>query len=53
MSIMRINVGPIHPSTHGVLRLVVDVNGDSIVDVNTHIGFLHRGVEKLMETRMY
>ena len=53
MSIMRINVGPIHPSTHGVLRLVVDVDGDTVVDVNTHIGFLHRGVEKLMETRMY
>lgn len=53
MSIMRINVGPVHPSTHGVLRLVVDVDGDTIVDVEPHIGFLHRGVEKLMETRMY
>ncbi|MGC8669681.1 MAG: NADH-quinone oxidoreductase subunit D [Candidatus Micrarchaeia archaeon] len=50
---MRINVGPIHPSTHGVLRLVVDVDGDTIKNVETHIGFLHRGVEKLMETRMY
>ena len=53
MAIMRINVGPIHPSTHGVLRLVVDVDGDTIKDVEPHIGFLHRGVEKLMETRMY
>ena len=53
MSIMRINVGPIHPSTHGVLRLVVDVDGDTIKNVEPHIGFLHRGVEKLMETRMY
>jgi NADH-quinone oxidoreductase subunit D len=50
---MRINVGPIHPSTHGVLRLVVDVDGDTIKGVEPHIGFLHRGVEKLCETRMY
>ncbi len=53
MSIMRINVGPIHPSTHGVLRMVVDVDGDTIENVEPHIGFLHRGVEKLCETRMY
>ena len=53
MTIMRINVGPIHPSTHGVLRLVVDVDGDTIRHVEPHIGFLHRGVEKLCETRMY
>jgi NADH-quinone oxidoreductase subunit D len=50
---MQINVGPIHPSTHGVLRLVVDVDGDTIKRVDPHIGFLHRGVEKLVETRMY
>lgn len=50
---MRINVGPIHPSTHGVLRLVVDVDGDTVKNVEPHVGFLHRGVEKLMETRMY
>ncbi|MGB9732565.1 MAG: NADH-quinone oxidoreductase subunit D [Candidatus Micrarchaeia archaeon] len=49
----RINVGPIHPSTHGVLRLVVTLDGDTIVDVEPHIGFLHRGVEKLAENRMY
>jgi NADH-quinone oxidoreductase subunit D len=53
MGLMRINVGPIHPSTHGVLRLVVDVDGDTIRNVEPHIGFLHRGVEKLCETRMY
>jgi NADH-quinone oxidoreductase subunit D len=53
MAIMRINIGPVHPSTHGVLRLVVDVDGDTIVGVEPHVGFLHRGVEKLMETRMY
>lgn len=53
MPTMRINIGPIHPSTHGVLRLVVDVDGDTIENIEPHIGFLHRGVEKLMETRMY
>ncbi len=53
MSVTRINVGPIHPSTHGVIRLVVDVDGDTIVNVEPHAGFLHRGVEKLAETRMY
>jgi NADH-quinone oxidoreductase subunit D len=53
MPIMSINVGPVHPSTHGVLRLVVDVDGDTIRKVEPHIGFLHRGVEKLMETKTY
>ena len=53
MNITRINVGPVHPSTHGVIRLVVDLDGDTIVNVEPHIGFLHRGVEKLAETRMY
>lgn len=53
MAIMRINVGPIHPSTHGVLRLVVDVDGDTVKMVEPHVGFLHRGVEKLVETRIY
>ncbi len=53
MPLMRINVGPIHPSTHGVLRLVVDLDGDTVKEIEPHIGFLHRGVEKLMETRMY
>ncbi len=51
--ITRINIGPIHPRTHGVLRLVVSLDGDTIVDVEPHIGFLHRGVEKLVENRMY
>jgi NADH-quinone oxidoreductase subunit D len=49
----KINIGPIHPSTHGVLRLVVELEGDEIVAVEPHIGFLHRGVEKLLETRLY
>lgn len=49
----RVNIGPVHPSTHGVLRLVVTLDGDTIKDVEPHVGFLHRGVEKLVETRMY
>ncbi len=53
MPLTRINIGPIHPGTHGVTRLVVDLDGDTIVNVEPHIGFLHRGVEKLAETRMY
>ncbi len=53
MTITRINVGPVHPSTHGVIKLVVDLEGDTIVNVQPHIGMLHRGVEKLVETRMY
>jgi len=53
MTITRINVGPVHPSTGGVVRFVVDLDGDTIVNVEPHIGFLHRGVEKLAETRMY
>ena len=51
--ITRVNIGPVHPSTHGVLRLVVDLDGDTVVSVEPHIGFLHRGVEKLAENRKY
>ena len=53
MPVMSINVGTVHPSTHGVLRLLVDVDGDTIKKVEPHIGFLHRGVEKLVENRMF
>ena len=53
MPLTRINVGPIHPSTHGVLRFIVDLDGDTIEHIETHVGFLHRGVEKLCESRMY
>ncbi len=51
--VTRINIGPVHPSTHGVLRLVADIDGDTLVNVEPHIGFLHRGVEKLVENRMF
>ncbi len=51
--VMTINMGPQHPSTHGVLRLVLELDGETIVNVKTHVGFLHRGVEKLAEHKTY
>lgn len=51
--IMTVNMGPQHPSTHGVLRLVVELDGEIINKVTPHIGYLHRGVEKLSEHRTY
>ncbi|HEV8267473.1 MAG TPA: NADH-quinone oxidoreductase subunit D [Thermoanaerobaculia bacterium] len=50
---MEINFGPQHPSTHGVLRLVLKVDGEKIVSVRPDIGYLHRGTEKLFETETY
>jgi len=50
---MTINLGPQHPSTHGVLRVVLDLQGENIVDSQVHIGYLHRGIEKLAESRTY
>ena len=50
---MTINLGPQHPSTHGVLRVVLDLDGENIVDSRVHIGYLHRGIEKLSEARTY
>jgi NADH-quinone oxidoreductase subunit D len=46
-------MGPQHPSTHGVLRLVLELDGEVITKITPHIGFLHRGVEKLSEHRTY
>jgi NADH-quinone oxidoreductase subunit D len=50
---MLLNVGPQHPSTHGVLRVLVELEGERIVSCTPDIGYLHRGVEKLMETKTY
>ncbi len=50
---MSLNVGPQHPSTHGVLRLVVDMDGEYVVKVVPHMGYLHTGFEKTMEHRTY
>lgn len=50
---LTINMGPQHPATHGVLRLVLDLNGETIVKCTPYVGYLHRGVEKLGENRTY
>jgi NADH-quinone oxidoreductase subunit D len=48
-----INFGPEHPSAHGVLRLVLELDGEIVERVDPHIGLLHRGTEKLMEAKTY
>ena len=48
-----INFGPQHPAAHGVLRLVLELDGEIVERVDPHIGLLHRGTEKLMEARTY
>ena len=48
-----INFGPQHPAAHGVLRMVLELDGETIVRADPHIGLLHRGTEKLAETRTY
>ncbi|MEX0757709.1 MAG: NADH-quinone oxidoreductase subunit D 1, partial [Acidimicrobiia bacterium] len=50
---MTLNIGPQHPSTHGVLRLVAKVDGERAYDVKPVIGYMHRGYEKLAEVRNY
>ena len=50
---MFLNVGPQHPATHGVLRLVLKLSGEQVVDVDPVIGYLHRGVEKICENSDY
>ena len=44
-----LNFGPQHPSSHGVLRLILSMQGEQITALDTHIGLLHRGTEKLIE----
>lgn len=48
-----LNMGPHHPSTHGVLRLVVELDGETVVNVAPDVGFLHTGIEKTMESKTY
>jgi NADH-quinone oxidoreductase subunit D len=50
---MTLNIGPQHPSTHGVLRLVASIDGERITSVEPVIGYMHRGYEKLAEVRTY
>jgi len=50
---ITLNMGPQHPATHGVLRLVLDLQGETVVGVDPRPGYLHRGIEKWMESRTY
>ena len=50
---MILNMGPQHPSTHGVLRLVLTLEGETVVSCTPVIGYLHRGIEKILENRPY
>ena len=50
---MVLNMGPQHPATHGVLRLVVEIDGETIVTVRPEIGYLHTGIEKTCEAKFY
>ena len=48
-----VNFGPQHPAAHGVLRLILELNGEQIVRADPHVGLLHRGTEKLIEYKTY
>jgi len=48
-----LNFGPQHPAAHGVLRLVLEMNGEVVERADPHIGLLHRGTEKLIEYKNY
>lgn len=50
---MSVNIGPQHPATHGVLHLVVTLNGETIVKVDPHLGYIHRSIEKMCESLTY
>jgi len=50
---LTINFGPQHPAAHGVLRLVVYLDGEVVINTDPHIGLLHRGTEKLIEYKTY
>jgi len=50
---LSLNFGPQHPAAHGVLRLIVNLDGETVISVDPHIGLLHRGTEKLIESKTY
>src|SRR5579885_3258632 len=50
---MVLNMGPQHPSTHGVLRLVIEIDGETVLKVVPDIGYLHTGIEKTCEAKFY
>src|SRR6201989_3186372 len=51
--VMTVNMGPQHPSTHGVLNIVVQLSGETILSAKTTIGFLHTGIEKTAEQKKW
>jgi NADH-quinone oxidoreductase subunit D len=51
--IFTINVGPQHPATHGVLHLVITLNGETILKIEPHLGYIHRSIEKMCESLTY
>lgn len=51
--LMTLNMGPQHPSTHGVMRVMLKLDGETVVECDPIIGYLHRGTEKLAETKRY
>ena len=50
---MTVNMGPQHPSTHGVLRLILELSGETVVSADATIGFLHTGIEKTAEQKKW
>lgn len=50
---ITINFGPQHPAAHGVLRLLLTLDGETVIRADPHIGLLHRGTEKLIEYKTY
>ncbi|MFH1699039.1 MAG: NADH dehydrogenase (quinone) subunit D [Candidatus Zixiibacteriota bacterium] len=50
---MTINLGPQHPATHGVLRVVLEIDGETIIKATPHLGYLHTGIEKTAESKLY
>jgi len=50
---MNINMGPQHPATHGVLRVELELDGETVVKATPHIGYLHTGIEKTAESKLY
>ncbi len=50
---MNLNMGPQHPATHGVLRMELELDGETVVKATPHIGYLHTGIEKTYESKLY